>query len=371
MSRRVVLLTASIGGGHDGPARELARRLSQRGVRAETVDLVRLAPCGAGNVLRWIFRTQLTWAPGTWGAWFDRLDRPGVRLPAPVQSLISATAPRLGELLAADDSGPAADLVVSTFPLGGHLMAAERRVGPLVPSVTYITDPAVHRLWLAEGTDGYLITWQETVGELSRLLAESPGAAGCSVHSVSPAVKPAFRFARRGGDERARRSLDLPSGPLALLSSGSWGVGQVLQSAVDLAHHTRLTPVVVCGHNERLRRAVAKVPGAVALGWVDDMAGLMRSCQVAVLNSGGLTLAEAAICGLPVVHYRPLVGQGAANASFGVRTGRAPHCRDATQLGAAIRDARARSPRPLPVRDPADVILEMLAGADGTVPVAS
>jgi UDP-N-acetylglucosamine:LPS N-acetylglucosamine transferase len=38
------------------------------------------------------------------------------------------------------------------------------------------------------------------------------------------------------------------------------------------------------------------------------MACLMRACDVAVLNSGGLSLAEATAVGLPVLHYRPLVG---------------------------------------------------------------
>jgi UDP-N-acetylglucosamine:LPS N-acetylglucosamine transferase len=187
---------------------------------------------------------------------------------------------------------------------------------------------------------------------------------------VFPAVRPEFRAPLPGRDEWIRRALALPPGPLALLCSGSWGVGQVLQSAVDLVRHTRLIPVVVCGRNDRLRRRVARVPGAVALGWVDDMAGLMRACQVAVLNSGGLTLAEAVVSGLPVVHYRPLAGQGAANARFGMRSGWSPYCRDATQLDMAIRIARARTPRGLPTGEAADAIIEMLVGATEISPVA-
>ena len=62
----------------------------------------------------------------------------------------------------------------------------------------------------------------------------------------------------------------------------------------------------------------------------------MRDCQVAVLNSGGLTLAEAQAVGLPVVHYRPLAGQGLANAMFTDRTGLARWARSVPELTAAV-----------------------------------
>jgi dienelactone hydrolase len=37
---RVVVLTASVGAGHDGPAREIAKRLIDAGHQADLVDLV-------------------------------------------------------------------------------------------------------------------------------------------------------------------------------------------------------------------------------------------------------------------------------------------------------------------------------------------
>jgi UDP-N-acetylglucosamine:LPS N-acetylglucosamine transferase len=363
-SPRVVIITASVGGGHDGPARELARQLTARHVAVEIVDLVHLAPAGSGRALRSLFRAQLTCAPQTWGRWFQRLDQPGVPLPAAIRMLIAATAARINKVLAGDRTYPPADLAISTFPLGGHLLAAARRTGPCLPTVTYITDPAVHRLWLAPGTDRYLTTWLETARELSAVVPTGDiPRRNVVVEGVFPAVRPEFRSADLRSDGRIRTRLGLPPGRLALLSSGSWGVGAVLRTALDVAQCTDLTPVVVCGRNAALRRHVARVPGVVAVGWVDDMAALMRICDVAVLNSGGLTLAEATVCGLPVIHYRPLPGQGVANAQFGARTGASPWCAAPEQLTASIRAACAAPPHVLPVAEPAERIVDLITAS--------
>jgi UDP-N-acetylglucosamine:LPS N-acetylglucosamine transferase len=367
---RVLIVTASMGGGHDGPARELARRLTILGVDADVVDLVAIAPYGTGRMLRWLFRVQLTWAPGSWGRWFEALDRPGRALPAGLRLLIESLVGRINSLLGADGTRPPADLAISTFPLGGHILAAARRTGPAVPAVTYITDPAVHRAWLADGTACYLTTWRESAGPLAGLLGRGPGRPPAVVHSVFPAVRPEFRFVAPGSAGAGRRSSGLPAGRLALVCSGSWGVGAVLRSAVDIARNTGLIPVVVCGRNERLRRRVARVPGVVALGWVDDMAGLMRTCEVAVVNSGGLTLAEAAVCGLPVVHYRPLPGQGVANALFGAATGWSAHCVDPARLDSSIRAARMSVAPALPTADPVATILGLLPPRRNRFPLA-
>lgn len=368
---RVVIVTASVGGGHDGPARELARQLTTRNVMVDVIDLVRLAPAGSGRLLRSLFRAQLTCAPEAWGRWFERLDHPGAPVPAAIRFLITATADRINAVLAARGTRPVADLAISTFPLGGHLLAAARRTGTDILTATYITDPAVHRLWLAPGTDRYLTTWLETACELSAVLpTEDIPRRDVAVDSVFPAVRPQFRTPHSGPDGSIRARLGLPPEQLALIASGSWGVGAVLRTALDVARFTDLTPVVACGRNSALRRRVSRVPGVVAVGWVDDMAALMRTCDVAVLNSGGLTLAEATVCGLPAIHYRPLPGQGVANAAFGARTGASPWCAAPEDLTASIHAACTAPHHRLPVAEPAERIIDLLDGGPARIPRA-
>lgn len=321
MPRNILILHASVGAGHERPARDMAARLRQDGHRVRVVDLVTVAP--GGRALRGVFRGVLTHRPQLWGRVSRRLDDGG-DMPRPIRAVAVAAGRRIAQIADDDD----VDLVISTYPLAGRVVQQARiRTGRRLPLVTYVTDPAVHRLWLDSATDRYLATWTFTADEIRQHTA-------APVSLVAPALADPFR----GGHAPAADARQPRPAPIdrALVASGSWAVGDVLHTVHDIAADGRFRPVVVCGRNEALRAAVAEIPAATALGWVDDMAAVMRRCSVAVLNSGGLTLAESAAVGLPVLHHRPLPGQGEANAAACLRGAGVPVSRTRAELTAAL-----------------------------------
>jgi UDP-N-acetylglucosamine:LPS N-acetylglucosamine transferase len=77
--------------------------------------------------------------------------------------------------------------------------------------------------------------------------------------------------------------------------------------------------LVVCGHNEHLRRHVERLAAGLplrAVGFVDDVADLMRACDLLVTKAGGVTLAEAFCSAVPVVVHDVLAGQEAGNLKY-------------------------------------------------------
>ena len=62
----VLIVTASMGAGHDGAARELGRRLEARGLHTATVDYLELVPLRLGAFARWLYRVQLQHVPWTY-----------------------------------------------------------------------------------------------------------------------------------------------------------------------------------------------------------------------------------------------------------------------------------------------------------------
>ena len=80
---------------------------------------------------------------------------------------------------------------------------------------------------------------------------------------VAPEFRPASSRAERTGC--ARRS-GCPPGPLALVVSGSWGVGEVEQTAADIAASGHAVPVVVCGRNDALRARLSAAGRPYVLG---------------------------------------------------------------------------------------------------------
>src|SRR5439155_24536726 len=97
--------------------------------------------------------------------------------------------------------------------------------------------------------------------------------------------------------------------------------------------------VVVCGRNEGLRARVAKLPARMplrALGLVDNVAELMRSAEVLVTKAGGLTLAEAFCCGVPVVVHDVLPGQEAGNLEYVLARQAVEYAPTATRLSQLV-----------------------------------
>src|SRR3954452_1685872 len=163
MALRSVILTASIGAGHDLPAEILRDELSERDrAQVEIVDALALA---GGLVERAIT-----------GASFDsdlanRVFDIEHRLLHDV-ALIRRAAGRMGELLAGRQVLRAlaerrADIVISTYPGSTEVLGRLRRRGRLrIPVVAVITDLAALGFWAHPGVDLHLVTQAEAIPEV-------------------------------------------------------------------------------------------------------------------------------------------------------------------------------------------------------------
>ena len=342
----MLIVSGSVGAGHDGAARELAARLESAGVEVVVRDFLDAVPRPVAWVLRQGYVVAVDRVPMVFETLFRGLERRGF-LWAVEQRMCAYAARTVSRWVA--DVRP--DLVVSTYPPAGQAIGALRADGRLaVPAVTYLTDPAAHVSWLHPAVDRHLTVTAAT--------AEQGAAAyGVALETAGPLVPE--RFARRlsAGELTALRGeLGIDDArPLALLVGGSLGLGDV-QTSVDDVRAAGFTAVVLCGRNDALRRSLSG-PGVVALGWRDDVHRLMQATDVLVQNAGGLSFTESLVAGLPAVTYRPIPGHGRANARVLDEAGLAPWARDhaelAWQLHAQV--ARGRVDQLFP--DPADLIL--------------
>ena len=322
---RIQVITASIGAGHDGAARELVARLTQRGFPVDCTDLLTVFPLRLGRVVRGTYRSMLSRQPWIYDVLFRIACTFGGAGPA-TRLLMLPMRRRLLRQLPPDTVA-----VVSTFPLGSQILGPLRSKGRLtVPAITYLTDFAVHPIWVARGMDMHC-----AAHEVSRRQASAFGAR--DIQLAGRLVAPAFRPPDQSARADARRRLGLPLDErLALLVAGSWGVGTVERTVAEVARCGAATPVVVCGSNLELCGRLRSQGVAHTFGWVADMASLLQAVDVLIENAGGLTAMEAMACGVPVITYRPIAGHGTANAAAMAQAGVARWVRTAAALGPAI-----------------------------------
>jgi UDP-N-acetylglucosamine:LPS N-acetylglucosamine transferase len=320
-TRPLLILSASMGAGHDGAAAELARRLSADGVDAEVVDVLELLPLRLGRALRWSYRAMIRHAPWLYAAIYRIFFVPD-RAPStsPLTALLAARLERLVRR-----RRPVA--VASTFHLAAQAAGHLRERGRLaVPSIVVLTDFAVHRLWLHPGSDGYLCPTAEVALCVT-------AATGRPAYRTAPLVRPEFGRPRTDLDQVRDRIGVRPGDRLVLIATGAWGVGRAAEAARVLARSGEYVPVVLCGRNDRLRR---RLRGCVALGWRDDVPALMAAAYAVIDNAAGLTCKEALAAGVPVVTYRPIPGHGRGGAEALEEAGLSVHARDETALLAAL-----------------------------------
>src|SRR3954468_13316920 len=169
---RILILTASIGEGHDLPARVIAQavRRESPGAEIEIVDSLALV-----NPL---VRRLVLDSSRFHSKWGNRLFDLSYRLITDVRPTRWLAA-RLTQWLAAGPIRRAVlerepDVVVSTYPGSTEVLGRLRATGKIdVPVVSAITDLAALRYWAAPGVDLHLITHPESEEEVHEIAPAS------------------------------------------------------------------------------------------------------------------------------------------------------------------------------------------------------
>jgi 1,2-diacylglycerol 3-beta-galactosyltransferase len=120
-------------------------------------------------------------------------------------------------------------------------------------------------------------------------------------------LKPIF-YRQPSGEDRgaARAALGLdPNLPTALIMFGGYGSKTAEKIVKRLGREEiPLQTIVICGHNEKLREALAGRPGCHAVGFTDRVPDYMRMADFFIGKPGPGSISEALHLGLPVILER-------------------------------------------------------------------
>lgn len=346
-ARRVLILFSRVGGGHESAARALAEAFETVGrgwIRARAVDVYREHGCFPVTRFPALYAHLARYHPRLWAALFHATNAGGpLRDPSPL--LRPFLGRGLRQLLATERP----DLVVSVLPVINGLVAeACRALHPRPRFEVVLTDWChIHRTWVAPGVDHYTVPTEPARQDCLRR-----GAPAEAVEVVGLPVR--AQFVRQGFTpaERARvlGALGLPPERFTVLvmvgAEGSPRALHNLRTLAGLPLDAQL--IVVCGRNARLRARAECLPMRAprrVLGFVENVADLMRSADLLITKAGGVTLAEAFTCEVPVIVTDVLPGQEHGNLLFAARQGAVEHAPTPDRLAELVAGLRAAPTR--------------------------
>ena len=313
-TQRILVLTLSFGSGHVQAAGTIARELKRELPFAEVRVVDALEDCSllfrAGYV--WPYWAMLRYAPILWDRFSHRRVARMDRQTAPSWAF-RLGCPHVFRTIA--DFKP--DAIVATEVAAGEMAAMAKREGLTTARIiSVITDYEAEPVWVKPEVDAYavadaqvrdqLYAWGETEGRI--------------MISGIPTDLP---FHNQYDEQTTRSRYGIhDEAPIVLIMGGGWGPTRMNEVAARLCGCGQPMHVIaVTGNDGRAQRRLSRLrqipPVSLrVLNWTDDIPALMQAASVLVSKPGGLTTAEAAMCGLPVVMFDAIPGPEQRNAEL-------------------------------------------------------
>jgi len=309
--KRILILTAGFGEGHNSAARGVRAGLARVAPKIE-VELRDLFPetFGAFNELvRRAYLALINHWPKSWGYvynWLDRIENFDERF-----QRFHGLKKNLGRLL--DRFQP--DVAVSTFPPYPHLLQQILATNPesfrRCKNVAIVTDSiTVNAIWYRSPADYFLVA-----NDQSAAVVRNSGVPPEKIKVFGFPVSPRFADFAKDRHPLPQTNPRL----LYVINAGTRRAPQLVRKLLEL--DIQLT--VTVGRDERLRRAIEAVAGDGKIqifGWTDELPRMLCENHLLIGKAGGAMVQETIAARCPMIINHVVSGQEEGNARLIVET---------------------------------------------------
>lgn len=334
-NNKVLLAYASVGAGHEQAARALGEVFQQRGWSTSYVDFLDEVPAAMRFVMRDAYLQLIRILPEAYDLAFQHTITQDLREAEATAKLLSNVGyTRLRNLALAE----APDAIISTNIWPTLVLSRVKRHRLYqTPLINVFTDYVLQTLYMANG-----INWHVSANEqLTATFLVSHRRVHQPIYPFGIPVRPIF--AVHHSQQEARAMLGIPrEAHLAVVMGGGLGLGnmfEVCDTLTSTVFPAPVTVVALCADNTEVLNqitslAIARSPAhtVIPVGWTDEISTWMEAADLLITKAGGVTIAEAAAVGLPLVIFKPLPGQEAVNVRFLTQRNAAYAAEDANQL---------------------------------------
>ncbi|GMH69568.1 hypothetical protein TL16_g05191 [Triparma laevis f. inornata] len=293
-------------------------------------------------------------------------------------------------------NGKPADMYVSVHPLTQSLplkiLGEEKRN---VPFWTVCTDlGSASQSWFDYRCDGIVVpsevlrekavrTCRKFMMRDSLMMTGTPKQYETSnVEVIGLPIREGFEPSKSKSEYKSDLNLD-PSKPNILIVGGGDGMGGIVSTAnACISTLSDLSSVtVICGSNIAAKTELSTThktnPNVLITGYTPNMPNYMNSADLMVTKAGPGSIAEASVCGLPIIMYSFLPGQEEGNVALVEEEGWGKFVKDPLEIGRLAKlwledeekleekkEKAKKGGRPVAARDIAKRLLEELENCE-------
>ena len=308
---KIIILSASTGGGHNQAANSLASHFNARGTEVKIIDFLQIKGKTIERLFVGSYSLMYSNLPKVYSGLYSLTNN---QLSINMSSFVlKAFESEIYRILIKENP----QLIIATHPLIVHTICRlkeKKRIA--VPFISVITDFKAHSFYLNSNVDAYI-----TGSEYTRMDLIHKGIRQDKIFTYGLPIKPDFL-----SKKEVKR---MNEGFTILLMGGSTGhsaMEDVLRRIICCRNALEI--IMVCGTNKTLFTKIKhNYPSRIGnkkilvLGYTDKVSALMDEADLLISKPGGLTVSEAISKTLPMIIPFMLPGQEQENAVFLAETG--------------------------------------------------
>lgn len=326
--KKVLILTASTGEGHNAAAKSLEQKYQANGYETCKIDMFKETSKTMNYLIADGYRILASNFPSVYGLIYDVFDHSTFNNRFLKNALVLLKKSLLNEI---KEINP--DVIIGTHPFAVGLVSSYKRKGQVDCSfISVVTDFKAHYAYVDEQVDAYITGSDYTKESLiQRNICED------KIFTYGIPIKQEFLKDYSDNSNQKSKFRVLVMGG----SMGSKDIAKVVKRLAVESNSYLIT--VVCGNNKSLKNILEKkyedeiIMGRLnVLGFTDKVPYLMDNSDVIVTKPGGLTTTEALSKKIPMIIPFAIPGQEMENTEFLVNEGVAFHVKDMNEINTVL-----------------------------------
>lgn len=318
--KKVLILSASTGGGHNRAAQAIKEELYKKNIDGEIIDSLKFVSPTMDKIISKGYEKSAMYTPKAYGNLYKISDLKITKVELNTNLVLKYMIRKIKKLII--EKKPEAIIGTHPFPLMAVSKLKEKNIIN-IPIISILTDYTIHSTWVQNEVDSYIVG-----DEFVKQLLMEENIPDYKIYPYGIPIEKSFLDMNKSKDD-IRKEFNIDNKFTVLLMGGSFGAGNIKTAFLELLEIDRdFQIIVVAGRNISLKEKIEKIANAyettkkvVVLSFTNKMSELLSISDILITKPGGLTTTESLLKELPMIIPYYIPGQEEENLDFLLNSG--------------------------------------------------